>query len=119
MNKLLILVCAMLSGLAFGQTCNIEQNGIFELNALGSPEVFFYTAPDHIQNPNADAYDYSWEFTHENGNMIFSNDRSPIFPVACTNRVTVAKVTIYNGTCSKVIHREFKPKVCGTANIFN
>lgn len=117
MNKLLILVCTMLGVLSFGQTCNIEQEQIVHMNYAQSTDISFQTWPNN--NLDANAYNYKWVFSYENGMTTYSDDHHPIIPVACTNRVTVAKVTIYNGTCSKVIHREFRPKVCGTTNIFN
>lgn len=118
MKKILLTFLLGFGSLSFAQTCNIEQNGIYELNQFGSDDVFFYTAPNHIQNPNADAYTYSWEFTFDDGTVSPFILREPIFPVSCTNRVVSAKVTIHNGTCSKVIQKTFKPKVCGTGSGF-
>jgi len=117
MKNLLFSALVGLGSFSFGQTCSIEQNGVYELNLFGSDDVFFYTAPNHLQNPNADAYHYDWEFTFEDGSIDFSSVREPQIPVSCTNRVEKVKVTVNNGTCSKVIQKTFRPKVCGTGGL--
>ena len=119
MKYLITLAIIAIGSFAFGQTCNIEQNGIFELNQFGSDEVFFYTAPNSIQNPNANNYTYSWEFQFENGGYASFIEREPLFNVSCSNKVTYTKVTISNGTCSKVIEKTWRPRVCGTGNLIN
>ena len=119
MKNLITLAMITIGSFAFGQTCNIEQNDIFELNQFGSDDVFFYTAPNSIQNPSANNYTYTWEFNFENGNFLGSNEREPIIAIPCSNKVTYTKVTVSNGTCTKVIEKTWRPKVCGPGNLIN
>ena len=95
-------------------TCDINQNGTYQLNVTGSENVKFYTMPS-IQSGGVNSFSYLWTFTYQDGTTSTSNVREPYIPIYCSNPVIQTTVLITSTICSKTITKVWSPGVCGTS----
>ncbi|NOU15944.1 MAG: T9SS type A sorting domain-containing protein [Bacteroidales bacterium] len=106
------------NGNVVGSPCDINQNGIYQLNVLGDEYIKFYTMPS-IQSGGVNNFNYLWTFTYQDGSTSTSNVREPYIPINCSNPVVYTTVVITSTICSKTITKNWIPGVCGTLNYSN